>query len=127
SNCGECGTDCRDIDGGTYICEEVQANAPHECVLSYCDEGWLTCPMTEECSVSADAPETCGSCSNNCSALPNVAAASCEVDNDTRQCGIVECVDGFADCNSNVDDGCEIDVTTIHNCGGCNVRCDVPN
>lgn len=127
SNCGACGNNCRDIDGGTYICEEVQAGAPHACVLSYCDEGWLTCPMREECSVDASAPETCGSCSNNCSTLPNVAQASCEIENDTHQCGIVECAAGYDDCNSNVDDGCEIDVTTVNNCGGCGVTCNVPN
>lgn len=127
SNCGECGNSCRDMTGGTYICEEVQAGAPHACVLSACDEGWLTCPMMEECSVDASAPETCGSCSNNCTVLPNVAQATCDIENDTHQCGIAACADGYDDCNSNVDDGCEIDITTVHNCGGCGVTCNVPN
>lgn len=127
SDCGTCGNDCRAVSGGTYICEEVQAGAPYECVLSYCDDGWLTCAGAEECATAANAPETCGSCSNNCTLLPHVEVATCEDVSDTYQCGIAQCAEGYSDCNSNVDDGCEVDITTIANCGACGNTCDVPN
>lgn len=126
-DCGECGNDCRSIDGGTYACEETQSGAPFECVLSYCDDGWLTCAGAEECATPASAPTTCGSCSNDCTMLPNVAVATCEDVSDTYQCGIGQCAEGYSDCNSNVDDGCEIDITTVANCGACGNTCDVPN
>lgn len=126
-DCGACGNDCRTMGGGTYICEEAQSGEPYECVLSYCDDGWLTCAGAEECATSASAPETCGSCRNDCTALPNVEIATCTDISDTYQCGIGQCAEGYSDCNSNVDDGCETDITTVSNCGACGNSCDVPN
>lgn len=33
------------------------------------------------------------------------------------------CQDGYADCDGNPANGCEVDITTIANCGKCGVKC----
>ena len=42
-------------------------------------------------------------------------------------CFIVTCSPGTEDCNGSGLDGCETDITTVQNCGGCGNVCNVPN
>jgi len=39
-------------------------------------------------------------------------------------CQIVSCDSNWADCNSDASDGCETDITTTENCGGCGNKCE---
>ena len=49
------------------------------------------------------------------------ASAGCALDG---TCRVFSCDFGFADCNGNFDDGCEVDVSSDSaNCGGCGVAC----
>lgn len=38
-------------------------------------------------------------------------------------CTISTCSSGFSDCDSNFDTGCEVNITTLQNCGACGVTC----
>ncbi len=91
----------------------------------------LTCefPLADCNTVAADGCETnlgsnaehCGECGHDCSA-PN-AEASCR----TGECRL-ECDDGFADCNGDEEDGCEVELETDEsNCGACGRECDDAN
>lgn len=42
---------------------------------------------------------------------------------DGGACAMQACAPGFADCNGLAFDGCETDITTFHDCGGCGSSC----
>jgi hypothetical protein len=55
-------------------------------------------------------------CATPCSAAhgtPSCATGTCSI----------ACDPGFADCNNDRSDGCEVDVNTAQNCGGCGTTC----
>lgn len=63
----------------------------------------------------------CGACGNAC-ILPNATAVCIN-----GQCQLGSCNPGFADCNTIVADGCEVNVSNnTQNCGACNVNCPPP-
>jgi hypothetical protein len=63
-------------------------------------------------------PNNCGTCGHICS-FPN-ATPGC-VDG---ECTIVICNVGFADCDGDPANGCEVNVSSDpNNCGGCNIVC----
>lgn len=64
----------------------------------------------------------CGDCGGDCG-LAN-ASSNC-VEN---ECTIVQCDEGYNNCNSLDEDGCEVDVmTNVNHCGGCGVVCNLAN
>jgi hypothetical protein len=64
-------------------------------------------------------PNHCGSCTA-CSNGTQVATTDCR----SSTCVVAKCNAGFADCNNNAGDGCEIALTSDNNnCGGCNNVC----
>src|SRR5438067_118047 len=70
-------------------------------------------------TVASD-PRHCGSCANDCAALPNVdgSKVTCLVGN----CVVVNaCLPGFADCTAAP--GCETDLTDPAHCGSCTQVC----
>jgi hypothetical protein len=88
------------------------------------DAGGLVCPLGQKnCSgtcVAADDPQTgCGgeSC-DPCSYAH--AGAVC----DNGACAMGNCTSGFADCDTNPDNGCEVQTSAdSKNCGGCGTQC----
>lgn len=63
--------------------------------------------------------EHCGSCTAPPCQLPN-AIPDCA----GGQCAMRRCITGFADCDEQVDNGCEITVSSdTNNCGECRTRC----
>jgi hypothetical protein len=51
---------------------------------------------------------------------PNTTGSVCTM----GACGITGCVAGFANCNGNATDGCEVNVQTdLNNCGSCGHHC----
>jgi len=115
SNCGSCGNDCLakpNVQGATCSdggCDFV------------CQEEFADCDGLDEngCEASLSSLETCGSCTNDCTTLPNVAQASC----DAGACGIVECVEGWLDCDGDAGNGCETEANLKDSCGACNTTC----
>ena len=59
----------------------------------------------------------CGSCGSRC--VPARAVGECVV----GACTITSCGSGFDDCDGNVANGCEDDLTTTANCGACGTAC----
>ncbi|CAF0856848.1 unnamed protein product [Adineta steineri] len=99
--------------------------------MGTCNTGFTDCNKdpSDGCEINTAADlKNCGSCGSACS-FPN-AAASCN----TGKCTMGACNIGYADCNRNPSDGCEINVsgltnigTDINNCGICSYVCSFPN
>ncbi|MFO0649188.1 MAG: hypothetical protein U0326_23300 [Polyangiales bacterium] len=118
SNCGMCGNACR-VTGGTPVC------AAGACGISRCDMGLEDCDMSASngCEINTQTDvNNCGGCGSRCTlphATPTCAAGACRVGT---------CETGFADCNGNPADGCEVDTrTTAAHCGACGRACSPSN
>jgi hypothetical protein len=112
ANCGTCGA----------VCSSPSSTAA--CVNGVCA---FTCLAgTADCNLQpADGCETnlsnsvtnCGACGRTCGSAHATAACS------AGQC-LLSCNSGFANCNGNSADGCEVDLLTSRtNCGACGVVC----
>src|SRR6185369_8295881 len=92
------------------------------CVIAMCSPGFGNCNAMQndgcEADLTADA-KSCGACGRQCVSPPNVAV-SCVNGN----CVVGGCAQGFADCNNNMNDGCEVNLTgDAKNCGKCGTVC----
>lgn len=111
-NCGACGVVC----GPEQECRD-DGNGP-QC-LDLCEKSGLT-KCTSGCRDLLADRFNCGGCGISC---PNPRA------NQSTEChkGVceLECLPGFADCNGDPNDGCEVDLR-VHpaNCGACGMTCD---
>jgi hypothetical protein len=67
--------------------------------------------------LSQSAPDMTPSCGDKvCS--PSESCMSCFAD-----CGMCNCPAGFADCDGQPQNGCETQLNSIDNCGGCGMKC----
>jgi hypothetical protein len=110
AHCGRCGAACA---GGTPLCAVTDAVA--RCV-SGCPSLHARCGM--QCVETARAVEHCGACDRRCPRAPN-AEPTCT----GGVCG-QQCAQGFADCDGDPSNGCEVDLaqSTTH-CGRCDRAC----
>ena len=110
------GTSCRPSVGpcdAAEVCSGAAATCPSDIG---CVAGSTCC--TDMCVAFASDPLNCGGCNVVCD-LANAANACV-----AQSCAIDECDMGFADCNSVISDGCEIDTRSAGaHCGGCDIRC----
>jgi hypothetical protein len=126
ANCGTCGTNC-----GTQPNVMVASCVDSGCAISQCNAGYGNCSALPGCETQLNTVQNCGGCNNNCDALPNVATTSC--DSMTLSCKVGTCDPGFANCDGIDSNGCETNIYTVQNCGGCanlaqNQACDgLPN
>jgi hypothetical protein len=123
-----CGLDtcapCGSVAHTQYGCSN------NNCVVDACDPGFYSCNgdprdgcerdiwSLDDCPEPGGLPQS--ACGHPC-APAKAIAASC----DQGKCTVVKCEDLFADCNSNPDDGCEVDLRDVYNCGGCGTICEV--
>ncbi len=118
AHCGRCGNACM-TSGGTPVCRAGV------CGVGACAMGRGDCDGQESngCETDTQSSAThCGACGRGCS-LPN-ATASCAA----GRCAVAACSAGFADCDGNPDNGCEVDTrSTATACGACGVVCSVSN
>jgi len=118
-HCGACDNPCNPT-GGKGKCDAGV------CKVDTCDQGLADCNgnATDGCEVALGTDALhCGACGSACPE-PSNAFASCTNGN----CGMGACKPGFENCNSNPSDGCEANLlTSVSNCGGCNVVCDLLN
>ncbi|TVR04447.1 MAG: hypothetical protein EA398_02050 [Deltaproteobacteria bacterium] len=119
-HCGACGDTClgANVASATCLngsCRDVQ------CAEGYdsCDGALNTGCETELASTTAH----CGTCGNDCGALPNVASAACS----GGDCTILACTEGFRNCDGDVETGCERSVRTLTDCGDCGEACSPPD
>jgi hypothetical protein len=109
-----CGTLCKPCDvplNSIPSCDGI------ECSFE-CKEGYLLCD--NECVPNDES--NCGTCGNNCSALPNVSGkVSCI----KGGCSVADsaCTPGFAHCSTKPEDKCETDISKPDNCGSCGNKC----
>lgn len=82
-----------------------------------------TCPTGQQmcfgaCVSMTDPLYGCGDPS--CKPCPSAhGTMSCQ----GRQCVVNACDKGYADCNANAGDGCEVDLSKAASCGACNATC----
>ncbi len=115
-NCGGCGTVCSSANIPTRVCSGSKCTGT-------CASGWADCnnnKQTDGCEVHTDADvNNCGSCNTVCS-FAN-ASATCT----SGACAMGSCNSGYADCDSNATNGCEIDLNTDPaHCGACLRPCN---
>jgi hypothetical protein len=110
-NCGSCGNacapgqECRDDGNGPQCLAPCEAS------------GKAQCPNA--CADLLSDPLNCGACGTTCSAHSN-EQAECR----KGICG-TRCDEGFADCDGNPNNGCEVSLAKDPtNCGACGVTCD---
>jgi hypothetical protein len=131
-NCGGCGMLCGALPNAMVGC----VNAV--CGLIGCKQGWFDCDGLAkngcETAVKNDR-NNCGKCGAACGQGQvcingGCTCANCQFNNAkskcvNNMCVFDQCVDGFGDCNNNVNDGCESDLSgDKNNCGACGNACD---
>ncbi len=113
-SCGSCGNMC---PGGQQcvagVCEESDAGDG-----GLCPVGTFDCDGDGVCEDLMHNSSHCGACFNVCGGGQSCNQGICS------GCGGLQCADGWADCNCNVQDGCETSlVFDPSNCGACGVVC----
>jgi len=116
SHCGACGTVC------ALANVRVQACSGSACVVGGCATGFADCDGVSgngcETAVRATDLNNCGGCGIQC-AFAN-AAATCS----NGTCAMGACAAGFANCDGNAANGCEVNTRADNNnCGSCNTAC----
>lgn len=113
-NCGSCEYACFG-DNATMYC------AGGTCQIDSCDSGFADCDNdpTNGCETNIDNDgNNCGTCNNACS------GANATMYCDGGECAIDYCDGGYADCDNDPRNGCEVDLNNDgNNCGGCNNVC----
>jgi hypothetical protein len=115
-NCGVCGKGCVAPPNVMPTCVNSV------CGVGQCLAGFVDCDKNPnngcEVNVNTD-PNNCNGCGMAC-AVPANASAGCAM----GVCGIGKCNGGFADCDGNANDGCEININSdANNCGKCGSVC----
>ena len=114
ANCGACGRACA-LPNATPAC------AAGGCVVAACATGFSDCDGADGNGCEVDlrtSTASCGACGRTCS-FPN-AAAVCTA----GACALGACAAGFADCDANPANGCEVDArSSVDHCGACGRVC----
>lgn len=112
-HCGACGHACPSLANATSSC------ASGTCGFT-CDPGWEDCngAAADGCEVDLMSDvDHCGGCGEACGTANGIASCS------GGDCSI-QCDAGFADCNGDNGDGCEVDLQSDPaNCGVCGHGC----
>jgi len=122
-NCGGCGVQC------DVIPDPIGCNGAI-CTGILCAEGQADCDGNDTCESDLSSDATCGSCNVRCEfdgGIDGHGSVACAVQNSVpgqRAWGCeVSCTDGFADCDGDYRNGCEVDLTDLDHCGGCGDVC----
>jgi hypothetical protein len=113
-HCGGCDNDCAALPN----VESAACNAG-TCADLTCKSGFADCDGKVEngCEQPLNTAEHCGGCGVTCA--PAHADATCE----SGTCTISACEPGWDECNDKISDGCEADLGSPTNCGGCGHAC----
>jgi len=116
ASCGTCGLGCAPAHAAGSC-------ASGRCAVAACDAGWSDCDGSplNGCETSLATSGSCGACGVACS--PAHATGSCA----SGSCAVTSCDAGWADCDSNPQNGCETSLATTANCGSCGNACTAPN
>jgi len=117
NNCASCGHACP-VAGGTPACNSSV------CGVSSCQPGRGDCDGNPANGCETDtttSPQNCGGCGLACFVANGTAGCT------ASHCTVASCNPGFADCDGNAANGCETNLKTSGNCGGCGVTCALAN
>lgn len=118
ARCGACANRCA-VANATARC------VAGRCAVGACAAGFAACDSDpgNGCETSTETSVMhCGGCGQACAAPAN-AAATCEA----GRCSFT-CQPGFADCDGNASNGCEVDTrSSATHCGACNRGCALSN
>ena len=116
TSCGACGVVCPVPPHGVATCDKG------ECARGPCVQGWGDCDGEGGNGCEADlleSPLHCGGCEHACPVPPNAEAVCAQ-----GRCGVGACAEGYADCDGDPANGCEVHLrTTVEHCGGCERPC----
>jgi len=117
AHCGACGRACAARANAGVTC------AAGACVYA-CDAGFADCDgdPSNGCEVDTrSAPANCGMCGRACVAANGTASCT------AGACGVGACNAGFADCDADATNGCEVDTrASLTHCGACGTLCPTP-
>lgn len=115
-HCGTCGHECA-IDHADSVCVSGR------CRVVSCLDGYADCDGDRgSCETRLDTLKNCGGCDHECPELPH-ALSRCS----NGECKFDKCVEGFADCDRDLKNGCEAALDTLQNCGECGKPCPLAN
>jgi len=116
-NCGQCGNMCDLLSPAVPECFNGT------CRIKSCSPGFKDCNgiYADGCEINTDMDtENCGACDNDCNdsvfgvVSPQCMGGTCDFD---------MCADGYSECDSHRENGCE-SITTVSQCGLCNNDCN---
>jgi hypothetical protein len=114
SNCGFCGNTCSEANG-TPSC------AGGACQVAVCNSGFADCDQNPSngCEINTRIdPNNCGSCGTECSAANGTSSCT------NGTCSISSCASGYANCDNQAFNGCEVHIAVDpNNCGSCGHAC----
>ncbi len=118
NNNSDCGGNRQCLaSGGGRICVD-QCTVPGDCKTK-----GTTCCNNVCIDVTGD-PNNCGGCNSVCPIPKNAQSAACS----NSVCGLGQCKPGFADCDGQLANGCEIETDDdLMNCKMCGFACSFPN
>ena len=125
-SCTDAGTDIAHCGGCGKVCSPANASGP-TCTAGAC--GYMACKIgfsdcdkltANGCEVNTGADvNNCGACGVPCKTPPN-GKAVCTM----GACAVSGCSMGFADCDLNVVNGCEVNTTIdVKHCAACGNAC----
>jgi hypothetical protein len=124
-NCGACGNVCAS-DATNPNLHDSGACTGGSCTVGTCDIGWGDCNSnpTDGCETGLQTdPLNCGGCKAFCM-IPANGTPGCA----GGMCIIGSCNTGYADCDMQLGNGCEVNLQTdVNNCGACKNACVLPN
>ncbi len=113
-HCGACHNACSFANAAASCMEGT-------CDMAECDAGYGDCDERPDngCEVRLTNIADCGACGQSCS--HDNAESTCT----TGSCELLRCVDGYADCDGDPNNGCETPLNSLDNCGACGSVCDI--
>ncbi len=114
-HCGSC----------TKSCSGTKANcAGGACTDQACAPGTADCDGQggNGCEVSLSSAGNCGVCGNACGPFAHATPACM-----AGACALGSCDAGYADCDGDVSNGCEVNILSTSDCGRCGKSCSFPN
>ncbi|MDX9721034.1 MAG: MXAN_6577-like cysteine-rich protein [Myxococcota bacterium] len=112
TNCGACGNSCGSGGNASRTCTSGACVLTCASVYGDCDGN-----PSNGCETQLNTTTNCGACGNACGSGGN-ASRSCS----SGVC-VVDCNSGYEDCDGNPANGCEVNINTTSNCGGCGIQC----